>query len=300
MSTKVKVLLGTLIVCLFGVVPSSAVASSPVVYSANDTSADTTGAPDISTVTVADNTQGLVTFQITLVAGSYQLTQDSISVYIDADQNPTTGDTSAIGAEYLLAYDGATNTIGLFKWDGASSYKFLDTKSLTGSFAGDSQFFAIAAADLGITDGFNFNVAAAVGPDAGASSQVDFVPEADSDFHYSIQSKFAITLSSKFWGWDTPHAGKGFRTGLILTRSDTKAFLTSGTIRCRMTLGGKSVPLGGHAFQKLRYPGKGLQPTAVCAWRLPPGTVGETLTATETVSLGGSQVTRTVRLRVRK
>jgi hypothetical protein len=37
--------------------------------------------------------------------------------------------------------------------------------------------------------GFHFNVAAAVGEDPATSSQVDFLPENGTNFHYSMQSK---------------------------------------------------------------------------------------------------------------
>jgi hypothetical protein len=93
----------------------------------------TVGASDIGSISVSDNTNGLITFQVSLVPGSAQIAQDSISIYIDSDQNPTTGDTGGAGADYDLSCDGTTNSIGLYKWDGSSSYTFVDTKSLTGS-----------------------------------------------------------------------------------------------------------------------------------------------------------------------
>jgi hypothetical protein len=297
---RAKVFLSAAIACAALLLPSAAIASNPVVYQANDTTPDTVGAPDIGSVTISDTTNGLIAFQVSLVPGSEQIAQDSVSIYIDSDQNPTTGDTGAAGADYDLSYDRTTNSIGLFKWDGSSSYTFVDSKSLTGSFTADTQYFVIAAADMGITDGFNFNVAAGVGADPGASSQVDYVPESGTDFHYSIQSKFAIKLVVSDYGYDTPHAGKLFRTAIQVKRSDTQALLTGGaTVTCSLVVGGKHVP-GGHAFSKLAIGSAKAQSSAVCGWRIPKSVVGKTLTATETVTFGSSHVTRTVRLRVRK
>jgi hypothetical protein len=181
-----------------------------------------TGAPDVANVVVSDTTQGLITFQLDFVPGTEQQAQDRFNVYIDSDQNPTTGDVSGAGTEYLLQYDGLPGGgLELFKWDGKSSYQFVKSPSLRGSFTGDAQYFSMAASELGIGDGFNFNfnfnfnVAAAVGEDPATSSQVDFLPENGTNFHYSMQSKAVIRLNVADWeDSSAPRAGKPYTTAL--------------------------------------------------------------------------------------
>ena len=286
-------------------VPSAAVpavASTPVVFQANDTTPDTPGAPDIASVTVSDTAQGLITFQISFVPGSEHDLGDSYSVYIDSDQNPTTGDLGGAGTDYLLQYDGtAGGGLGLYKWDGKSSYAPVDKTSLQGSFSGDSQYFVIAASELRITDGFNFAVAGAVGSDPSNSSLVDFVPEGNTNLHYAMQNKVkAVALSLSDWDYVTPHAGKPFLTYLLVKRSDTGLLLTGGaTIQCKLAVGGKTVALYGKAFQRVSWTG-GPKTAAICDWHLPAGSAGRGLVATESVTLGTSTVSKTFAYKVRK
>jgi hypothetical protein len=282
--------------------PAAARASNPVTFAANDTSPDTAGAPDITSIVVSDNTQGLITIQINFAPGTEQMTQDSFGVYIDADENPTSGDQTAAGTDFLLQWDGTPGAgLGLFKWDGSSSYQFVKTSSLQGSFSGDSQYFVIAASDLGIRDGFNFNVAAAVGSEPGSSSQADFVPENGTNFHYSMQSKASITLKVSDWEDLIAHAGKAYATAIVVTRSDTGAPLAGGaTITCTLTVGGRSVPGGSPRFTSIGWYKGGPKRAAVCSWRLPPGSAGAMLAAKESVTLGSSTVSRSYTARIKK
>jgi hypothetical protein len=285
-------------------VPASAApatASAPVVFPATDTSPDTPGAPDIGNVTISDNPQGLITIQVSFVGDSGQPTSDNYGVYIDSDQNPTTGDIGGAGTDYLIEYDGTSNSLGLYKWDGKSRYAPAQSKSLSGRFIVDSQYFVFAASELGITDGFNFDVIAAVGSDPGSSSQADLVPESLPPLHYSMQHRAstAIVLTIADWATDIPHAGKLFRTALLVRRSDTGALLGQGSVRCTLSLRGRPVTLLGNRFSQLRLPG-GENTAAVCLWRIPTSTAAAALTATETVTLGSSSVSKTFVVRVRK
>jgi hypothetical protein len=281
-----------------------AVASTPVVYQAADTSPDTPGAPDIASVTVSDSAAGLLTFQISFVPGTEHQVGDSYNVYVDSDQNPTTGDISGAGADYLLQYDGGeSGGLGLYKWDGKSSYAPVAKTSLQGSFSADSQYFVISASELGISDGFNFNAAAAVGADPGTSQAVDFVPENGTNFHYAMQNRVttAVKLSIADWQANTPRRGKYFATELAVKRSDTGALLTSGgTISCALSIRGGSLPVLVHKFLKVSWYSGGSKTAAVCAWRIPVGAVGATATAKETVALGTSTISKSFAYRVKK
>ena len=281
-----------------------AAASNPIVYQAGDTTPDAPGAPDVSTVTVSDTTAGLITLQISFVPGTEHDIGDSYSVYIDSDQNPTTGDISGAGTDYLLQYDGTEGGgLGLYKWDGKSSYAPVDKTSLQGSFSGDSQYFVIAASELGITDGFNFNVAAAVGSDASTSSAVDFVPEGNTNLHYAMQNRVqaAVKLSLSDWEYTTPHAGKPFVTLLLVKRSDTGAILKGGaTIKCKLAVAGKTVSLYSKGFQAVPWRTGGSKTAAGCDWHLPAGSAGKGLVATESVTLGTSTVAKSFAYTIRK
>jgi hypothetical protein len=283
--------------------PAPALASNPVTYTATDVSPDVSGAPDITSVLVSDSTQGLITFQLNFAPGTEQQAQDNYNIYIDADQNPTTGDPTGAGTDYLLQYDGTPNGgLALFKWDGTSSYQFVKSASLTGSFSGDSQYFVIAASELGITDGFNFNVSAAVGPGDSQSSQIDFIPEDGTNAHYSMQSKAIIKLQLADWEDSAvAHAGKIFSTALLVTRSDTGAPVVSGgTVKCRLALRGVTVSVFQRGFIKVPWYKGGPKTAAVCIWRLPTRFIGAVLTAKMSVTLGSSTVSRVFTTRVRK
>jgi hypothetical protein len=303
-----RLLIAVAAACVASVaIPSTAtpaVASGPVVFQASDTSPDQPGAPDISSVTVSDTTQGLITIQIAFVSGTEHLPGDSYGVYIDSDQNPTTGDLSGAGTDYLMQYDSTEGGgLGLYKWDGKSSYAPASRPSLHGSFVGDNQYFVFAASDLGITDGFNFNVVAAVGSDPSTSSVVDFVPDTQTNLHYSMQNKAkaaAVSLSITDWSLNVPHAGKYFGIGLAVKRSDTGALLGNGRIGCTLNVGGRTVPAALKRFTKFPWYKGGAKLAAVCAWRIPVGSAGATATAKETVTLGTSTVSKTFVERIGK
>jgi hypothetical protein len=284
------------------VAAAPALASNPVTYTATDPTPDVSAAPDITNVLVWDTTQGLITFQINFAPGTEQQAQDTYSVWIDSDQNPTTGDPTAAGIDYAVAYDGTQNGLGLFKWDGTSSYRYVSNASLTGSFSGDSQYFVIPASELGITDGFNFNVSAALGPVTSPSSQVDQVPEDGTNFHYAMQSRPIVTLRLTNWASSAvARTGQLYLTALLVTRSDTGSPVGSGTtVSCRLVVHGRTVPPLLNGFQKWPWPTGGSKTAAVCAWRLPNRSVGAVLKAKETVTLGTSTVSRVFTPRVRK
>lgn len=277
---------------------SPALASNPVTYQATTT--PPAGTPDITSIVVSDNTQGLVTFQINLAPGTYAQSQDSFGVYIDSDENPTTGDPTGAGTDYLVLYDGTSNTFDLYQWDG-SGYHPAATTSLQASFAGDSQYFVIAASELGITDGFNFNVAAAVGSDPGQSAQGDYVPSDGTNFHYTVQSKAQISLKLSDYEDFVAKSGRIYSTAILVTRSDTAAAVTGGaTIKCTISIGGHPDATVYSGFSSIKWYKGGPKKAALCQWRIPKNTGGKTLVAKESVTLGGSTVSQTFTEHIKK
>jgi hypothetical protein len=278
--------------------PAQARASNPVTYEATGTVA--AGTPDITSVLVSDNTEGLITIQMNFSPGTEDYTKDSFGVYVDSDENPTTGDLGGAGADYLLLFDGTTNSVGLYKWDG-SDYSGVGTSSLRGSFNGDTQYFVVAASELGITDGFNFNVAAGVGPDPSTSSQEDRAPADGTNWHYSMQSKAQISLHLSDWEDFYAYAGKTYSTALVVTRSDTNAVVLSGaTIKCTITVGGRPDQLAYSGYTSLKWYKGGTRKAAVCEWRLPKNSAGKTLTAKESVTLGDSTISKAYTEHIKK
>lgn len=278
--------------------PAEARAANPVTYQATVTAA--AGTPDITSVVVSDNTRGLITIQVNFSPGTEDYTKDSFGAYIDSDENPTTGDLGGAGADYLLLFDGTTNSVGLYKWVG-SDYASVSSSSLQGSFNGDSQYFVIAASELGITDGFNFNVGAGVGPDPASSSQSDFAPADGTNWHYSMQSKAQISLHLSDWEDFYAYAGKVYSTALLVTRSDTNAVVISGaTIKCTLTVGGRPDQNIYSGYTTVKWYKGGSRQAAVCRWRLPKSSAGQTLRAKESVTLGDSTISRTYTEHVKK
>jgi hypothetical protein len=67
------------------------------------------GAPDIVAVAAVNDTSGNLAFGISYANRTCVGAGDFLSVFLDVDQNPSTGATG-IGAEYALVIDGTTRT----------------------------------------------------------------------------------------------------------------------------------------------------------------------------------------------
>lgn len=109
------------------------------------------GAPDISTITVANDDQGNITVTVMLANHSSDFQpNEGVLVVMDTDGNGATGNG---GFDYV--YAGVKDHTGLFVWNG-SSFTAASAPSLQSSTAPGQISFRINRSDLGNTTGLNF------------------------------------------------------------------------------------------------------------------------------------------------
>src|SRR5262245_45060984 len=125
------------------------------------------GAPDISTITVANDDQGNITVTVTLANHSSDFQpNEGVLVVMDTDGNGATGNG---GFDYVAP--GAKGHTGLFVWNG-SGFAAANAPSLQSSTAPGQISFRINRSDLGNTTSLNFYVettrdnGASIGDDA--------------------------------------------------------------------------------------------------------------------------------------
>jgi len=152
-------------------------ANSAAANSATFTDPNGDGALDVTTVLVANDDQPNVHFDVNL-GTALQTSTDIVVVYVDADNNPSTGGASA-GAEYGIFADFADNSLSLGKWDG-SQFSVASSPSLKIVYSSNHVGIDIQAADLGGLRSFNFWVGA-----FRSSNEVDRAPDTAS-WHYDV------------------------------------------------------------------------------------------------------------------
>jgi Ca2+-binding RTX toxin-like protein len=143
----------------------------------NDPPGDNEGglAPDITTVQVCSDAAGRLTFTVSLPSESDGIgAGEFFALFLDTDKNPATGD---VGAEYVIAVDGDTNSIGLGRWTG-TAYTFSTPQStLSGFFTFPNLVVNVNTSDLGGTMGFNFDLAVSRTNPATTMRHSDFAPD---------------------------------------------------------------------------------------------------------------------------
>ena len=113
----------------------------------NDSIGEDASAPDITSIVVSNDDAGLITFQIN-VSNRPAFTPDMyFLVFIDADKNPSTGDTNSVGAEYAI--DLEPGAVGLFQWNGTTYAPASSQTSLTYAYASTGPTIHVSAAELG-------------------------------------------------------------------------------------------------------------------------------------------------------
>lgn len=111
------------------------------------------GAPDVSTIAVANDDQGNITVTVTLANHSSDFQpNEGVLVVMDTDGNGATGNG---GFDYV--YAGVKDHTGLFVWNG-SAFAPASAPSLQSSTAPGQIAFRVNRSDLGNTTGLNFYV----------------------------------------------------------------------------------------------------------------------------------------------
>ena len=256
-------------------------------------------APNITTITVANNDPGMITFRIN-VSNRPQLGADMLfDVFVDTDRRAATGSPNLAGVDYVIELAGGD--VNLFKWDGTNfTRRGGDPSAATLSYSyRRGVTFRISAADLGNTRGFRFFAAATSGvtvdPDTG---DLDFTNAHDDTAHpaagglYSFDVKLRpvrLVVRDVTPTPNVPAAGESFSVRLTAARSDTGARLKNGQVTCSGRVGGTTLASGAPHFA-------GAQ--AVCSWKIPQTAKGKRFVGTIAVEFEGQRVARNLSARV--
>jgi hypothetical protein len=287
--------LGALLVAL----PTAALGGSARSASNTTTFPDSTGedanAPDITSVVVSNDDAGNITFQIN-ISNRPALTPDMfVLVFLDTDQNSSTGDTQALGAEYVIELD--PGVVGLFQWNGTDYLPAASQTSLTFSYLPTGATIRVSAADLGKTKAFKFGTIAASGIVTDAAGKPDFTnihedlaPDGGHGFFtYQVLTKLILSVTAFNTSPKPAKAGRPFSASLAANQNDTGLPVASGTTTCVATIAFKRIPAVTHTLTN---------GVANCIWRIPATAKGKTLRGTITLTVEGVKVTRTFSSRI--
>lgn len=284
----------------------SAVATGPTTFT--DPTGDRTGvASDITTVTVGDDyATGTITVAVTAV-GFSSMSPDvapMVKVYLNTDMNPLTGAPDQLGAEYALATDLSPDGYGWWiqRWDAASAKYVMAPQSPTMNFArtGDTVTWTINKTDISVATAMSFFVWSSTWDASDNQTGEDEAPDAGV-WTYALSKapppppapapapavKPVIGAPST-----TPAkvvAGKRLAVVFPVTRADTGASLTKGTMVCDPSVSGKVLP---HSEQFTT--GK-----ARLSFTVPRSAKGKAVKVKVTIKLGAQSTTRIATFQVK-
>ena len=263
-----------------------------------DSTGEDASAPDITSLTVANDDQANLTFTLS-VSNRPTLMGDMVFlVPIDSDANPSSGSADFGGADYIIELDGplsGRSTATLFRWDGTDfTSTGVSQATLIFSYA-NGPTLKVNASELGGTRRFGISVLAVSGVVVGPDSEPDFtnirVDLAPDRGSYTYDVKItppSLVLGNGGSRPTRPAAGKLFAQFVSVARSDG-ASLQGGTATCRATVGGARVVAKASPVTAGR---------ASCTFKVPRSAQRKTSRVTVTVSSGGLTATKSFSARV--
>jgi len=249
--------------------------------------------PDITTIVVSNNDAGVITFKIN-IPNRPQLTRDMlVDMFVDSDNNATTGDPDTLGSDYAIEL--FLGEVALFKWDGTNFTRRVGdppATSLVYAWA-SGPTITITAAELGNTKRFGFALAVVsglvvddvTGDIDGTNAKFDSAPAPGAGlFVYDVKIAPAKLVAKKLTTTPAqPKAGKSYTVRLSATRSDTGAAIVNGEVDCTAKVGSKSLKPKSEKF---------VGGQAVCVFKIPAGTAGQTIRGTIKIVFEGKKLTR--------
>lgn len=287
-----------------GAFSSPAAVSAPAANSTTyqDSTGENPAAPDITTLTVSNTDAGTISFRVN-IPNRPTFGQDMlIGLFIDADNNPATGDPDPLdaGADYAIEVFGGEAS--LFRWDGTNFTRRPGdppATSLLFSYQGGVTV-TISAAELGNTRALRFNVIVFSGitidtttGDLDFTNAVgDIAPQLGAGFYsYQVQiTPPTLVVRSLRATPRNPIAGRQFTLRLVAARSDTNAVVQNGRVTCVARIGKARL-----RAQVQRVQGG----AATCTWNLPLPAKGKSFRATVTLAFEGLRTSQGYSSRVR-
>jgi hypothetical protein len=274
----------------FAALPASIGTSAPLRASANsatfnDSTGESSEAPDITTADVSNTNAGMITFKVN-IPNRPTLTEDMlINIDVDSDNNAATGDPETLGAEYSIQL--FQGRIDLFRWDGTAFVRSATDPpqaSLVYSYAAGATI-RISAAELGSTARFKFGAIAISGikldqngdPDF-TGARADLAPDPGHGlWSYEVNTAPLRLLARRFTA-GKPRAGALYTVRLAAARNDTGAVLESGQVTCKASVAGKALRARTQRF---------VNKEARCTWLIPSTARGKAMRGSIGVSFEG-------------
>lgn len=263
-------------------------AAAPTPYT--DPVGDSGAAADIQAVRVTNDARGQYTFDITF--GTPLAGNDQVSLFLDSDQNASTGSSDDGGANYVFDHYESDHTYGFSHWNGSSWDKAPNT-TVTVTRPSDTEVtFSVNRSELGGTSAFDFWVASWDGTQGDSAGHQDVAPDGTATWQYA-----AVTLSVAGAHATPARAGHAWAIAIVAKRSDTGGSVGSeGKIACKATAGAAKLPLAGKGFFS---DGSGGASAAACSFSVSKKLKHRLLRGTITVSYNGVSVARTFTARVK-
>jgi hypothetical protein len=279
---KVTVALATAIAALAAA--GHAHAATPQTYT--DPAGDSGTAPDVTQISVGNDQTGRYEFDVSF-ASDYGANAQ-FYLYLDTDQNTSTGDPDMEGADYVVYDDHASHSFELDSWNGSDwTLAAFTTAALTIGQDSRSLQFTINRSELADSTAFDFFVYAVDGASTDNATSYDDAPSGNGSFTYSYQQD-KLTLA--FVTTKSIVKGRTWTVISTIRRSDTQTLQGSdGTIGCHSKL-----PVLLHAWVS---PGGTVGSAAVCEFLLPKQKHKKkavAVSATVTIAAGGATTKKTV------
>jgi hypothetical protein len=210
-----------------------------------DPGGDHDAAPDITAIRVSDAKDGWVNFAISTLNYATLPGNSVVLLGIDRDNRPSTGDE---GMEVVIT--SIEGEAVLERWDAAARRWRDDTapSRVRVRNGGNVVTIGVHRSELENTPRFGFAVTAVdFDLDAEVARGVDFAPDEVAFYRYTLANKPALTLTATrlFASPARPRAGKPFSVTLVVRRSDTNRGIPSGSVTCRVLVGGNRVQARG-------------------------------------------------------
>lgn len=260
-----------------------------------DSTGEDAAGPDITSIVVSNDDAGLISFQLN-ISNRPAFTPDMFFlVFVDTDSNASTGDPDSFGADYAI--DLEPGTVGLFKWNGSDYTTAPSQTSLIYSYAATGPTVKVSSADLGGTRALKFVAIAfsgyVVGPDGKPDlSQLhrDFAPDAGHGlWPYQVVAKVVLKATAFTTSPNPAKAGTPFSVSMAVTQNTTNGPITSGTVLCAATIGGKRIAAASKAV---------VNGIATCLFRTQKTAKGKLLRGTIAVVVEGARLSRSFSARL--
>ncbi len=218
---------------------------SPAQLVVPDPQGDQDAAPDLAGVKVSDTKDGWISFAISTPNYAVLPADTVLLLEIDRDGRPSTGDAGAevlvtnIGGEVILERWSAREK----EWIEDDSPTRVRARNVAGVVTLD-----VHRSELDDVARFGFSlISADINTLAESVLALDFMPDDLSYFKYTLANRPPLRLigGQAFGTPSSPRAGRPFTVKLPVSRSDTGRAISSGTVTCNVTAGGKRVPAVG-------------------------------------------------------